>query len=415
MNNQNFLQNLVSQVDSIIEYIDVSSADKLLRKIKQLSPVEAAASGQQLEILKLKLRIVNFPNLNDSEAADIFTNHLLLFFQLDVPLEHWLTSRYAFQGMNEKNVQRRMLKKSILENREKLGPFSVGEWLARYDQRTDPEDRDDQDIVTFFTTTPEVQQLNQPGQIVLKKVLHAYDNLIASELIDIYDMVTILRNVEGTPGNSIPLNKTPSPAYTPAPASYAQGTGGTRPVQESIKLNIAEALAQYPEIGEQLITSNALRLKSFPHPVRPSIKNWLADYTFVLGFKNHTTFDRGNYLFRNENTKVLSQIDRQRLSQMLKSYDDNTLLAINKNSKQILFDQNFPIENQTIAPNFPTEKISDQKNDIQFSYAQKMPYEKIQSTPNLPNPPIPQNNPNNLQRRNPQILPKNVVNLKDDL
>ncbi|MEK7598144.1 MAG: hypothetical protein AAB487_00200, partial [Patescibacteria group bacterium] len=44
-------------------------------------------------------------------------------------------------------------------------------------------------------------------------------------------------------------------------------------VQESlVKATLSEALKNYPELGEQLITSEKITLHSFPEPVRPSIK-----------------------------------------------------------------------------------------------------------------------------------------------
>jgi hypothetical protein len=109
-------------------------------------------------------------------------------------------------------------------------------------------------------------------------------------------------------------------------------------IQSAIeKIKIQEALEKFPEVGEQLITSNHLKLKSFPEPARPSIKNWLSDYTFTLGYDSHSAMDRGTYLFRNENAKVLNSIDRERLSFLLKNYDENSLVDINTNTKQIVF------------------------------------------------------------------------------
>lgn len=102
--------------------------------------------------------------------------------------------------------------------------------------------------------------------------------------------------------------------------------------------NLSEALAKYPAIGEQLITANYIKLKVFPEPVRPSIKNWLSDYTFTVGVSNRDPLTRGNYLFQSPNASTLSGSDRQKLTAILKSFEEKTPLKINTNTKQVVFE-----------------------------------------------------------------------------
>ncbi|MFH1781033.1 MAG: hypothetical protein ABH835_00215, partial [Patescibacteria group bacterium] len=77
-----------------------------------------------------------------------------------------------------------------------------------------------------------------------------------------------------------------------------------------VQITVAEAIKNYPEVGEQLITSEKIVLKNFPDPVRPCLKNWLADFTFTLGRDKHTAMDRGIYLFQSANGKRLNSQDR---------------------------------------------------------------------------------------------------------
>lgn len=152
------------------------------------------------------------------------------------------------------------------------------------------------------------------------------------------------------------------------------------------KLTIQIALKNYPEINEQLITADFIKLASFFEPVRPSIKNWLADYNAVLYGKRHDSISRNDYLFHQKNTQNLSADDRNRLSYILKALDENSLITVDKNAKKILFPvlqtHQKPSElssNTTqspfrsLAPNAqqtPASKIS-------YSSPQKLPYEKI--------------------------------------
>ena len=103
------------------------------------------------------------------------------------------------------------------------------------------------------------------------------------------------------------------------------------------KLPFSSAIQKFPPLGEQLLTSAKIKLKNFPEPVRPSINNWLSDYTFSLGYESHSAMDRGTYLFRNENARLLNSMDREKLSYLLKAYDENSPVDININTSQIIF------------------------------------------------------------------------------
>ncbi|MFA6383619.1 MAG: hypothetical protein WCX17_04330 [Parcubacteria group bacterium] len=128
------------------------------------------------------------------------------------------------------------------------------------------------------------------------------------------------------------------------------------PENRTAKLTLNEALKQYPGIGEQLITSEHISLKNFPEPVRPSIKNWLADYTFTLGYEKHSSVERNNYVFHGSNSLHLSSADRQKLTYILSAYDTDVSITINKVLKQVMFPavssepKISPVPKETSAP-----------------------------------------------------------------
>ena len=186
-----------------------------------------------------------------------------------------------------------------------------------------------------------------------------------------------------------------------------------------------QALQQLPDLGEQLITSDRISLKNFPEPVRPSIKNWIADYTFSLGGfdAQHSTIARGNYLFHGDNTMHLSSDEREKLSYILKAYDENAEVTINKETKQIIFpeirqqssdkisNQSRNLNDQISKPvQKPAVSVSkDNINSIKFSSPQKLPYEN--TNPYVIKPVYP--NEQKPEQPKTQPLPKNVVNLKE--
>ncbi|MFA6047417.1 MAG: hypothetical protein WCV59_01755 [Parcubacteria group bacterium] len=103
------------------------------------------------------------------------------------------------------------------------------------------------------------------------------------------------------------------------------------------KISLPDALAKYPTVADQFVTSESIKIRGGQEPVRPTIKNWVSDYTYSVGYESHDTITRGNYMFQNENAKRLSAEDRNKLSYILKSYDEKTPVTIDTTKKQIVF------------------------------------------------------------------------------
>ena len=124
--------------------------------------------------------------------------------------------------------------------------------------------------------------------------------------------------------------------------------------------------------------------------------------------------ERSNYLFQDANAKNLNFQDKQKLSYILKAYDEKTPLTINKVTKTIVFPNTST--SQTVDYPRPKSSMSTQmqnkpveKNDpISFSYAQKLPYEKMQTPKPSPAPIVLPKKENS-----PSPTGRNVVNLKE--
>lgn len=121
--------------------------------------------------------------------------------------------------------------------------------------------------------------------------------------------------------------------------------------KKEIQLPFSKALEQYPKIGEQNVSVNPLKLKYFPSPVRPSLKNWITDFHDNMGIGKHSAVDRGNYLFHSENGKKLTPVERQKISNILKSLDENSPITIDPDKQVIVFEQYSVDTIQQSAPN----------------------------------------------------------------
>lgn len=370
------MQNLTEKIDDIVDRIDSVSAGELLKKLVRLSPEEKKYIGSKFNEFLAKLRIVNFSSLSDEEAADVVKNHLLLFFEIDIPFEQRLTARYAFHGTTEKNNQRKIIKKAILENKEMLGGVTVGQWISSFDKQYDVEERGDQDILNFLLNSPNAKRLNEKESQILKKIIYTYDTFLALEIFDVFDLVELSRIIEKNPEIVTRTSTEPSLLATsplqnnffrqkqPDYSSKLKTEKKYELPEKEIKvtrMTISGALKKYPDLGEQLITANRIKLKNFPDPVRPSIKNWLSDYTFNAGYETHDSMKRGTYLFQNENAKVLSSADRQKLAFILKVFDENGIVSVNTNLKQVVFPvrSGTPRSNPRPSSEIPTQKKPD--------------------------------------------------------
>lgn len=224
------------------------------------------------------------------------------------------------------------------------------------------------------------------------------------------------------------------------------------------QLTITNAVETYPELGEQLITSERIKLSMFPEPVRPSIKNWISDYTFTIGISNRDPIVRGKYLFKSENTQKLSFQDREKLALVLKSFEEKMPITINTKTKQVVFTaieektETLPFDKQTINVNvnqgnnqMPLQKTSaptfESNSDRLSAWRKNLPQkELLEKEPNILTPdnlrfsspqtlstekPAPvtrapmQNYSTPLPKQNnayptPRPMPRNVVNLKEN-
>ncbi|MBU2037457.1 hypothetical protein KJ866_04665 [Patescibacteria group bacterium] len=104
-----------------------------------------------------------------------------------------------------------------------------------------------------------------------------------------------------------------------------------------IYLPLAEALIKYPQLKKQPITFDSIKIRDFATLVLPSIENWLQDYQQTAGGQKHDSVERSDYLFNSANTKNLTPPERQKLSAILQSADENSTIAIDPEKQIIIF------------------------------------------------------------------------------
>lgn len=110
-----------------------------------------------------------------------------------------------------------------------------------------------------------------------------------------------------------------------------------KPKATALNLPLLQALSRYEQLGQQVITSEKIKLKTQIEPVRPSLVNWLKYYRDELGIGQHSSVERGEFLFRSENCRKLSGEERERISLILKSVEEYLPIAIDAERQEIIF------------------------------------------------------------------------------
>jgi len=351
--------------------------------------INALESGKALQVLKdaknqlddttiRTLYAVAFPDLSDNEASQMLQEHLLDFYRYDVPFRNRIETRYTFQGTTTKNEQRKILKEAILANTEKIGSLTISRWITEFSKQFDIETRDKQDIVNFFLKHPEAEKLNEQIKTLLKDILYTYVILIESELLDIFDLVAIKKSLnkgsfqdaQETPIIAKPKNpfEENTPSQAPVISSVQQAYSSRASIESKSKtqntqrnklvtLPLREALEKYAKLSSMRISSYDITIKGSSQPVIPTLKNWITLYHQETGAGPHEPFERSQFLFHNKDSVLLTQSERNNISEVFRSLDENVPLTIDPVFQKIIFSEASPSQAPTPQRTQETEPL----------------------------------------------------------
>lgn len=106
---------------------------------------------------------------------------------------------------------------------------------------------------------------------------------------------------------------------------------------ETKEVLLLDALAKYPRLGDQIITTEKIKLRQSAEPVRPTITNWLKVYRDDLGIGKHDAASRAQFLFEGINTKGLPSAERDHIHALIRSLEDDEALLLDVRQQVILF------------------------------------------------------------------------------
>jgi hypothetical protein len=93
------------------------------------------------------------------------------------------------------------------------------------------------------------------------------------------------------------------------------------------------------------------------------VRNWLRAYRDSVGARKHSAIERGQFLFQSENTKKLPSQEREKVSVILKSFDENETLTIDTDKQEIIF----PVMESSQQTSLQTHSSSQPKQSSQVA------------------------------------------------
>lgn len=365
----------IQNISFALEFADSDLAMKILRETNfgsSLPPINGIINPRS------KLLATAFPELPDDLAVEVMREHLIEFYRLNISFRDHLTNRYLFQGHFAKNEQQTILLNAIRKNNEVLAEKTIGEWVRLFDQTYPPEERTQEEIIPFCTKIFKDSSQSEQQIAVLKDILGVYETLLITQLIDIIDTTLALKNIRKRENNP-EQNLTNTTRRRPSLLKQTENLDNNPsqktseiPQKNIIRLSLKKAIERYPRIMNERITDNDIIFRGSDGPVIPSVKNWITAYHQEMGSGTHEPYERSEFLFHNKSAILLSQQERNVLSEVLRSLDEESELPINPDTQSIDILQIEQITLPTSTNNSPN-KPSEQKFAQPFTSAQNVP------------------------------------------
>jgi len=139
-----------------------------------------------------------------------------------------------------------------------------------------------------------------------------------------------------------------------------QMVSATSPLPEiAIKRNIMSAITEKEEIADQTITEKPIQFADSENLRMPTIKNWLIDYKkYRSSFPNQErALIRAKYIIDTPNAKNLNVQEKIIVSELIKSYDEHTLLPFSQKTGRLMTELIIP-KQQEPTPAIPQKIVS---------------------------------------------------------
>lgn len=356
---QNYKQ-VIASLDEKLALETISTIEIFLKKndVAQSNP----SLHKKLNKILIYLKIISFSHLSDKESCDILRVNVLEFFEIGISLEMQLTSKLFYIEEALRDKLRKSLKVAIVANKQKIGTLTIGQWIQEFEKTFNVKTRNENSSIEFFSSNSFAQTLHSEEKNILKEIIHVYDLFLTATLPATgKNLENILNYINENREEFTNIEESHSDIISQESIASEKQTKKEYEPKIS-QLNITQILSSYPEVGEQIITSAQIKVEGSEKFVRPSLENWLNDYKLSMKGDHNTPVERNTYLFKNANAAQLGQTDRTKLAEILKSFDERSLLSIDTANKVLLFSDTAPKE----AVQNPRREMQSSQNSQKF-------------------------------------------------
>ncbi len=341
----------------VVQTYFTEDIDRLLADIEELEKNPALFNNpswlEELSIYRALLLFVDFPTLSEDLQIKLFKESLLKAIRVGIDIKErfaikmnvldsslWPETAQVFLEaltLNEEKIGRENI---LVEGEPTPSLPSVKNWLRDYNRIYGMEKHDRMIIHKYMTENKNVAKLNQLEKMVLLKVIEFYESLkfptqsqFAKAFEDYLNQSdSDLELIEESLGlKTEALESNLNDSISALREEMLAGKG------DVISDRIDNLMKKFPKVADQEITEKPIKLIYSGEVVRPTVENWLSDYSSFAGAEGREINDRSNYLLRSPNALDLKLEERVRLGLILRSVDEGYPLPCSSSQQKVLF------------------------------------------------------------------------------
>jgi len=236
--------------------------------------------AQAYQDLINQLKLTALPMLNDRETVKIINEHFLDGLQANIDMKNRLTAKLFSLPLTPRDEFRQQLQKAVKNNRQKIGPWPIEQWLTDYNDFADPSKRTNISAREYLIQSRQAGALAEEDKNKLHTLFHIYDHLLlVTPVVSEEEVSKIIGRAapSAIPKETAPSPPKPVPPTTPSslpdqspplPPTRPTSIGPLPPSPEPVKPEEPSRRDIYQELVEE---------PSEPGQVEPRIEGNVID------------------------------------------------------------------------------------------------------------------------------------------
>lgn len=291
LKNPDILEKIRKLAEPIIWHMQTKEAYNLALNLEK-SLVAANLKGIEPELDKSyqdlinKLKLTALPMLNDEQTIQIVNEHFLDGLKDNIDMKNRLAAKLFSLPLTPRDEFRQQLQRAIKSNQQKIGPWSIEQWLADYNNFIEPSKRTNISPREYLIQNHQASTLAEDDKNKLYTLFHIYDHfLLVTPVVSEEE----IRRISGQATRpTISTKATPSPAPSqssppsdiqPAPLSAPKSSPQTSSPSPTRPLKTVPPSSRPTEskLGRRDIYQEPIEESTRPGQIEPKIEGNIVD------------------------------------------------------------------------------------------------------------------------------------------